>query len=65
MLIEQTLPDENLVTNIEDFFNNLEFHPLKEDFLDFKKRDKLIHSDIDIQLIAFSKEMGLVLISND
>ena len=65
VLIESELPDAHLVTKIEDFFDKLDVHPQKQHFLNLKKRDKLMPSDIDIKLIAFSKEMESILISND
>ena len=65
VLLESKLPNKYLITKIEDFYNKLELHPQKQRFLNLKKREKLMPSDIDIKLIAFSKEMGTILISND
>lgn len=65
VIVDDGIPSENLVNGIEKFFINLEYPPQKQEFLNLKKREDLKPSNVDIMLIAFSKEMGSILISND
>lgn len=65
VFVENFVPNYNLIDGIINFFNMLEIHSKSQKFLNLKKRDTFKPSKEDINLIAFSKEIGSVLISND
>ena len=64
-LIEVYFPTKNLYKQIEDFFKGLEYHPLIKEFLRLKQKTSPIPSFEDIGLIAYSKQKGHPIITND
>lgn len=63
--VKQYSPNSVSIDSIRSFFENIADNRILEEFLVKKGRDDPIPSDVDIEIIAFSKDMGSPVVSND
>lgn len=64
-IVENYIPDDDLLDNIKSFFKNYNDIEKMNIFLGLKNRDSPLPSEVDLKLILFSKYMEAPLISND
>lgn len=58
-------PTQSNIDSIKNFFNNIDNEEKLEEFLTKKRRNTPVPSQVDLELIAFSKDMESPVVSND
>ncbi len=63
--IKEYSPNESFIDQIKGFYINFKDIEMLNEFLTIKRRESPIPSEVDLELIAFSKDMDFPIISND